>query len=120
MNTAMWLKFEMADHEHMALLKYMVFFQFKCKLKAMCNYRPSFIDRASELCTSTLKEHAGTDMYCSAMILLKKEWAVNVSDYTLITKVLAETCMDAVTMESLKRKFNVAYMTAKEKWFSQR
>ena len=54
-------------------------------------------------------------MHCRAMILFKKERAANPCDYVPIAKALAETSMDSATVESLKRKFDVAYTIAKEK-----
>ena len=62
------------------------------------------------------KEHASADMHYSAIILFKKERAASPCDYASIAKVLAETCMDAATVESLKQKFDVAYMNVKENW----
>ena len=103
MNTATWLKFEMADRDHVAVLKCVVCSQFNAKLESMRNYRPAFIDGTSNVRTSTFKEHAYTDMHCRAMILFKKERAANPCDYAPIAKALAETSTDAATAESLKR-----------------
>ena len=62
--------------------------------------QPAFIDGTSNVLTSTFKEHVSTD--CRAIILFKKEQAADPCDYAPIAKALAETCMDAVTAESLK------------------
>ena len=117
MNTGTWLKFEMADRNHVAVLKCAVCSQFKAKLESMRNYRPAFIDGTSNVRvrTSTFKEYASTDMHCRAMILFKKERATNPCDYAPIARALAETSVDAATVDSLKRKFDVAYMITKGK-----
>ena len=70
MNTASWLKFETApppDRDRVAVLKCAVCTQFKEKLESMRNFRPAFIEGTSNVCTSTFKEHATSDMHCRAM-----------------------------------------------------
>ena len=86
MNTGTSLKFEMADRDHVAVLKCAVCSQFKCKLEYMRNYRSASINGTSNVCTSMFKEHASTDMHCRAMILFKKEWVANPCDYVPIAK----------------------------------
>ena len=71
MNTATWLKFEMANRDHVAVLKCVVCSQFKIKLESMRNYRPAFINGTSNIRSSTFKENASTDMHCRAMVLFK-------------------------------------------------
>ena len=82
MNTASWLKFEMANRDH-------------------TNVGPALIDITSNVCMPTFKEHASADMHCSVMIPFKKKRAANPCNYAPIAKALAETCMDAATAESL-------------------
>jgi len=44
----------------------------------MHSYRASFIDRTSNVKTSSFKEHASTDMHVHAMHLFKKQQSTNV------------------------------------------
>ena len=99
MNTSTWLKFKMAERDHVAVLKCAIC-QFKAKLESMRNHRPAFIDSTSNVRMSTFKEHASINMHCRAMILFKMERAANQCDYAPIQKALAETSMDAATAEA--------------------
>ena len=44
LNTSVWLKFDMADRNHVSLLQCAVFSQFREKLAGMRNFRPAFIE----------------------------------------------------------------------------
>ena len=48
----------------------------------------------------TFKEHASA--HCSVMIPFKKKRAANPCDYAPIAKALAETCMDAATIDTIR------------------
>ena len=66
LNTSVWLKFEMADREHIALLKCSVCSQFATKLESMRNFKAAFIDGSSNIRISSVKDHAATDMHARA------------------------------------------------------
>ena len=66
LNTSVWLKFEMADREHVALLKCSVCSQFATKLESMRNFKAAFIDGSSNTRIPSVKDHAATDMHARA------------------------------------------------------
>ena len=70
LNTSVWLKFDMADRDHVSSLRCEVCSQFKDKLVSM---RPAFINGTMNFRTTTFKEHAATDMHAHAMVLFKKQ-----------------------------------------------
>ena len=112
LNTSVWLRYELGDRNHVMRLKYAVCAQFGTKLESMRNYRSAFIDGTSNVCTSTFKEHATTDMHTRAMSLFKKQQSSSVLEYAPIARALINLPMDERTK---KRKFKVSYMIAKEK-----
>ena len=54
-------------------------------------------------------------MHARAMLLLKKKQSSSIVDYVPIAKCLAQASMDPSTREKTKKKFDIAYMMAKEK-----
>ena len=64
--------------------------------------------------TSTFKDHADSDMQKYAMILFKKAQSSGPCEYALIARVLAQSSMDAASTTKIKRKFETAYVIAKE------
>ena len=70
LDTSLWLKFDMADREHVALLKCSLCSRFSDKLESMRNFRPAFIDGTANIRVSTVKDHAATDMHarCYAFV----------------------------------------------------
>ena len=60
LNTSAWLKFDMADRDHVSSLRCEVRLQFKDKLVSMRNFRPAFIDGTTNVRTTAFKEHAAT------------------------------------------------------------
>ena len=80
----------------------------------MHNFRPAFIEGTCNVKTSSFKDHAATDMHCHAMILLKKQLSSTSTEYAPIAKVMASSTMDKAATECVKRKFDVAYIIAKE------
>ena len=115
LNTSIWLKFERADCDHMLSLKCAVCSRFNDKLVSIRNYRPAFVEGTTNIRTSSFKEHAATDMHTRTMVLFKKQQSSTVCEYAPIAKELLQPSMDEHTRGSLKRKFDVAYMIAKEK-----
>ena len=115
LNTSVWLKYELADRDHVVALKCAVCSQFKAKLESMRNYRSAFIEGTSNVRTSTFKEHATTDMHTRVMALFKKQQSSSVYEYALIARALSNLSMDERTKERTKRKFEIAYAIAKEK-----
>ena len=80
----------------------------------MCNFHPAFIKGTTNVRTSTFKKHVATSMHERAMGLFKKQQSSSVCEYALIAAALLQPSMDKATCTWTKRKFDVAYMTAKE------
>ena len=57
-------------------------------------------------------------MHACTMVLFKKQQSSTICEYAPIAKALLLPSMDDHTKVSLKRKFDVAYMIAKEKVYS--
>ena len=117
LDTTLWLKFEVAsgDREHVSKLKCSVCKQFKDRLISMCNYNPAFVEGTANTRTSAFKEHACTEMHKRPMALYKKQHSSNICEYAPIAKALLIPSMDELTRARLKRKFDFAYLIAKEK-----
>ena len=111
LNTATWLTYQMADRDHVKTIACSVCTRFNAQLKGMRNYTPAFIDGTTNLCTSSFKDHASTDMHARAMTLLKRDEAVDVRDYAPIARALST--MDESSIEKMKKKFEVAFTIAK-------
>ena len=84
----MWLKFDMADREHVSLLRCAVCF--REKLAGMRNTRPAFIEGTTCVRTTAFKEHAATDMHARVMALFKKQHASSVCEYAPISAALLQ------------------------------
>ena len=80
----------------------------------MQNYRPTFIECTSTVRTSTFKDHADTDMHKYTMVLFKKAQSSGPCEYPPIARALAQSSMDAASIKKIKRKFETAYVIAKE------
>ena len=109
-----WLKFEGADRDVLSL-KCAVCSRFNDKLVSMWNYSPAFVKGTTNVRTSSFKEHAATDLQACAMVLFKKQQSSTVCEYAPITKVLLQPSTNDHTKASLKQKFDIAYMIAKNK-----
>lgn len=103
LNTSVWLKFDMADREHVSLLKCSVCSLFSKKLESMRNFRPAFIDGSHNIRVSSVKDHAATDMHSYAMLQLKKQQSSNVVEYAPIARCFAQTSMDKATRDKIMR-----------------
>ena len=99
----------MADHIHVGSLSCSVCTQFKEKLGSMRNYNPAYIDGSKNLRTSSFKDHAASDMYARAMLLLKK---AHIRDYAPTAK--AVHTMDSSMEQQRKKKFDIAFTIARE------
>jgi len=99
LDTTLWLKFDAApgDPEHMLKIKYSVCGQFQERLVSMRDYNPAFVNGTANICASSYKEHAITEMHKHAMILFKKQHSTNVCNYAPIAKVLLLPSMDEST-----------------------
>ena len=102
----------------MLSLKCAVCSRFNDKLVSMRNDLPAFVKCTTNIRTSSFKEHVATDMRARAIVLFKKQQSSTVCEYAPIAKALLQPSMDDHTKASLKRKFDVAYMIAKEKLYS--
>ena len=116
LDMTIWLKFETAvgDRKHVSALKCGVCIQVKERLVSLHNYNPAFINGFMNTRTSVFKEHAETEMHKRAMALYRKQHSTNVCDDAPIAKCLLQPSMDEVTRVKLKRKFEIAYLIAKE------
>ena len=117
LDTTLWLKFVVVagDREHVSKLKCSICGQFQERLISMRNYNSAFVEGTTNTHASSFKEHASTEMHKRAMILYKKEHSSNVCDYAPIARALLLPSMDELTSARLKRKFEIAYLIAKEK-----
>ena len=88
LNTFVWLKFDMADRDHVSLLQCAVFSQFKEKLAGMRNFHPAFIEGTTCVRTTAFKEHAATNMHVRATALFKKQHASSMCEYAPIATTL--------------------------------
>ena len=86
--------------------------QFQSKLKGMRNYNPAYIEGSNNLRASSFKDHAASDMHSRAMLMLKRAQSTDILEYAPIAKALHT--MDAPAGQELKRKFDIAFMIAKE------
>ena len=112
LNTSTWLKYDKADRYHVARLKCTVCKRFVDKIRGCRNFSPAYVEGSSNLRTSSFKDHAKSDMHERAMLLLKKVQSSDVCDYAPIAKAFYK--MDAMTENRIKKKFDVAYLMAKE------
>ena len=115
LSTSVWLKFNMADREHVALLKCCICSQFSTKLEAMKNFKPAFINGSFNILIPAVKDHAATDMHAYAMHMLKKQQSSSVVDYAIIAECFSEASMDLSTLAMTKKKFDISYVIAEEK-----
>ena len=116
LNTSVWLKFETAaeDCDHMATLKCAICCRFRERLHPMRNYRPAFSDGTSNVCTSTFKDHADTDIHKYTMVLFKKAQLSRICEYVPMARALAQSSIDAASTFKIKQKFETAYVIVKE------
>ena len=80
----------------------------------MRNFRLAFINDTINVCISTVKDHAATDMHAQAMLLYKKQQSTNICDHAPMARSMSHVSMDEVTKEGICRKFDIAYVLAKE------
>ena len=111
-SSATWLTYEKVDRHHIALLQCSVCKRFEERIKNSRNFSPAFIDGTSNLWTSSFKDHAKSDMHGRAMELLRREQSTSLTDYSPIARAFYR--MDESVEKHTKRKFDVAYVIAKE------
>ena len=119
LNTTVWLKFNLANWDHMASLRCAVCTQFKEKTCFNAQLLSSLHQRNHQrsninVQTSMFKEHAATSMHERAIGLFKKQQSSSVCGYAPIAVTLLQPSMDEATCTWTKCKFDVAYMIAKE------
>ena len=68
----------------------------------------AFIDRSTNLRASSFKGNAKTDVHTNAMTLIKKAQTSDVTEHAPTARALCT--MDSHAEETLKRKFDVAYI----------
>ena len=113
LETSTWLKYDVVDRVHIDCLKCSVCFKFNDKLLNTRNYNSAFVDGSKNLRTSSFKDHAASTMHKRAMILYKKQQGVDLVEYSPIANALST--LDEGSRQVVTRKFEVAYMIAKEK-----
>ena len=89
-DTSVWLKYNAANRKHVAALRCSVCSQSRTQLESMRNFRPAFIDGTTN-----------------------KQQSSN-GEYSAIARSMSQVPMDASTRDRTKRKFEIAYMLAKE------
>ena len=82
------------------------------KIRGSRNFSAAFIDGSENLRTTSFKDHAKTDMHERAMVLSKKEQSQNICDYSPLARSFFH--MDSEAEAKIKRKFDLAYVMAKE------
>ena len=114
LNTALWLKYEKYDRDHVASINCSICTTFDEKIRGSRNYNDAFIVGSTNLHTSSFRDHAKTDMHQQAMILFRKSQGSQVTEYSPIAKALYNTTtLDAGAKQILK-KFEIAYLICKE------
>lgn len=111
LSTTTWLTYKMADRDNVESLACSVCTRYNDRLKGMRNYTRAYIDGMTNLRTSSFKDHASSDMHTRAMTLFKKDRGVDVRDYAPIARALST--MDEASRERTKKKFEVAFVIAK-------
>ena len=116
LQTMRWLHYETAsgDREHVTMLKCKVCGKYKEKLISMRNYRSAFVEGTPNVRASTFKDHAATDMHRRAMGLQAKESASSIMEYAPIARTMAQASLSETAKVSIKKKFDIAYVMAKE------
>ncbi len=76
-------------------------------------YNSAFVEDSKNLRTSSFKDHAATTMHKKAMILSKQQQGVNLVEYSPIASALPT--LDEGSRQVMTKKFEIAYMMAKEK-----
>ena len=112
LNTATWLGYDKTGQNQVSRLKCKVCQRFVDKIRGSRNFSAAFIDGSENFRTSSFKDHAKTDMHERAMVLLKKEQFQNICDYSPIARSFYR--MDSEAEAKIKRKFDLAYVMAKE------
>ena len=74
------------------------------KLESMRNFQPAFIEGTSNVCTSTYKDHALTEMHKHAIHLFTKDQSPSIFQYMPIAEACAQSLMYARTKEAIKKK----------------
>lgn len=78
----------------------------------MRHYNPAFIEGSKNLRALSFKDHAAPEIHTRAMLLLKKEQSSDVREYVPIARALHG--IDLASQLTVKRKFDVAFVIAKE------
>ena len=105
-DTATWLTYKAVDRVHVESLSCSGCTCFQDKLLGMCNYKASFIEGSRNLRTSSIKDHAVSNMHIRAMSLLKQERVVDLHKYAPIAKALSS--IDEFTHKAVQKKFEIA------------
>ena len=100
------------DRYHVSRLRCSVCTRFMDKISSSKNFSAAFIDGTTNLRTSSFKDNAKSDVHGRAMILLRKGHSTDIREYAPIARSLYS--MDESAEKKILRKFDIAYMIAKE------
>ena len=112
LDTATWLTYDKVNRDHVDKLRCSVCTRFESKINKCRNFSCAFIHGTFNLCTSAFKDHAKSEMHAMSMRLLRKEQSSSVTEYSPIAKAMYR--MEENVEKQSKRKFDVAYLIAKE------
>ena len=118
LQTSLWLAYERAeDRNQVRSLVCSICRKFESKLRGIKHFSRAFVDGSTNLKTSSFKDHASSTMHSRALVLLRKEQSESsgsscVTDYSPIARALS--VLDKDTKAKLVKKFQIAYMIAKE------
>ena len=85
LNTSVWLKFEMADREHVSLLKCSVCSLFSKKLESMRNFRPAFINGSPNIHGSSVILSQTCILICSRSSSHLMLWTIHLLPGVLLS-----------------------------------
>ncbi len=99
LGTALWLKYEKYDREHVAFINCSICTTFDEKIRGSRNYSDTFVVCSTNLRTSSFRVHAKTEMHKQRRV--KKSQGSQVTEYSPIAKEL--TTLDASAKQILTR-----------------
>ena len=106
--TSIWLKFDMADQEYVALLKCTVSTQFSTKPESMGNFKPALIKvplTSIFLPSRTLQPN----MHIYLVLLLKEQQSPNIVNYAPIVRCFTQASIDNIDTSFIIVKDKLAF-----------
>ena len=118
--TMTWLRctVDSSDKSLVATLWCEVCRKYERRIDSKKNFSRAWIDGSTNHKTSNVVDHASSEQHKAAMALLCREQAKNASEpvtsYSTIARCLHNPSMDPAVRERIKKKFDIAYLMAKE------